>query len=108
MLETIIEPVEHLRYQGPIMGAATLVVIWILYKLSSRGLSRYLSSREDYKAETVQQFLFVWRYIWLGMAPSSGSSVSPARWPPWGSRPPFWAWCWAGRCRRRSPASPPG
>ncbi|MCC7264370.1 MAG: mechanosensitive ion channel family protein [Candidatus Latescibacteria bacterium] len=67
MLETIIEPVEHLKYQGPIMGVATLVILWILYKLSSRGLSRYLASREDYKAETIQQFLFVWRYIWLGL-----------------------------------------
>ena len=67
MLETIIEPVEHLRYQGPIMGVATLIILWILYKLSSRGLGRYLASREDYKAETIQQFLFVWRYIWLGM-----------------------------------------
>lgn len=67
MLETIIEPVEHLRYQGPIMGVATLVILWILYKLSSRGLGRYLSSRAEYKAESVQQFLFVWRYIWLGL-----------------------------------------
>lgn len=67
MLETIVEPVEHLPYQGPIMGMATLVILWILYKLSSRGLGRYLSSRGEYKAENVQQFLFIWRYIWLGL-----------------------------------------
>lgn len=66
MLETIIEPVEHLKYQGPIMGVATLVILWILYKLSSRGLSRYLSGRA-YKAESVQHFLFIWRYLWLGL-----------------------------------------
>ena len=67
MLETIIEPVERLPYQGPIMGVATLIILWVLYKLSSRGLGRYLSSRGEYKAENVQQFLFIWRYIWLGL-----------------------------------------
>jgi small-conductance mechanosensitive channel len=67
MLETIIEPVGRLPYQGPIMGVATLVILWVLYKLSSRALGRYLSSRGEYKAENVQQFLFIWRYIWLGL-----------------------------------------
>ncbi len=66
MLESIVEPVEHLPYQGPIMGVATLIILWVAYKLSSRGLSRYLSSRE-YKADNVKQFLFIWRYIWFGL-----------------------------------------
>ncbi|MBM3277009.1 MAG: mechanosensitive ion channel family protein [Candidatus Handelsmanbacteria bacterium] len=67
MLESIAEPVAYLQYQGPIMGVATLTILWVAYKLSSRGLGRYLSSRGEYKVENVQHFLFIWRYLWLGL-----------------------------------------
>ncbi len=67
MLENLVEPVQQLRYQGPIMGVATLLILWVLYKISRRTLSRYLYSKTSSKAENVQQVLFVWRYIWLGL-----------------------------------------
>ncbi|MSR83535.1 MAG: mechanosensitive ion channel family protein [Candidatus Latescibacteria bacterium] len=72
MLENITEyfadPLHQLRYEGPILGVATLLIIWVFYKLSRRALSRYLHSRPSSKSDNIQQFLFIWRYIWLGLA----------------------------------------
>lgn len=67
MLENLIEPVQQLRYQGPILGVVTLLITWVLYRISRRALSRYLYGKAASKAENVQQVLFIWRYIWLGL-----------------------------------------
>lgn len=56
---------EYLSSMGPVLGLFTLLGIWLFYQVSRRLLRRYLEQR-THKEEDVQQFLFVWRYIWLG------------------------------------------
>ena len=53
-------------YRPVIVGLLTLVVLWILYKLSTRAIRRYLRSRSQ-KPENVQRFLFFWRYLWVAV-----------------------------------------
>ena len=55
---------DYLHSEGPILGVATLVAIWLGYQISRRLLKRYLMARA-YKEENVQNFLFIWRYVWL-------------------------------------------
>jgi small-conductance mechanosensitive channel len=57
---------DYLTSEGPVLGILTLVVIWLFYHVSRRLLRRYLMKRA-YKEENVQHFLFMWRYIWLGI-----------------------------------------
>jgi small-conductance mechanosensitive channel len=55
---------NYLESEGPVLGVATLVVLWVAYKLSSKALRTYLTARA-YKEEDAQNFLFIWRYLWL-------------------------------------------
>ena len=55
---------EYLQTGGPALGVVTLVVIWLGYQLSRRALRLYMT-RRAHKQENVQQFLFIWRYLWL-------------------------------------------
>lgn len=55
---------EYLQSGGPLLGVATLVVIWLAYQISRRALRLYLIQRA-HKEENVRQFLFVWRYLWV-------------------------------------------
>ena len=55
--------------------------MWIGYKVSRRLLQRFLSGKA-YREENVQNFLFIWRYLWLivgvifGIVSFSGSLTS--------------------------------
>lgn len=80
--ELLLETVKgYLHSGGPILGVITLVLLWIGYKISRRMMKRYLSSKA-YKEENVQNFLFIWRYLWLivgvifGIASFSASLTS--------------------------------
>lgn len=55
---------NYLESAGPVLGIATLVVLWVAYKLSSKALRTYLTARA-YKEEDAHNFLFIWRYLWL-------------------------------------------
>lgn len=55
---------NYLESGGPVLGVATLAVLWVAYKLSRKGLWTFLTSR-DYKEDNVQNILFMWRYLWL-------------------------------------------
>jgi small-conductance mechanosensitive channel len=72
---------DYLSSGGPVLGILTLVLLWIGYQVSRRLLGRVLSSRA-YEDEEVQNFLFVWRYVWLiggviiGVVSFSGSLTS--------------------------------
>lgn len=55
---------NYLKSGGPVLGLATLIVLWVAYKLSRKGLRSFLLSR-GHKAESVQNVLFIWRYLWL-------------------------------------------
>ena len=50
---------------GHVLGVVTLVAIWLGYKITRRLLRRFLLTKA-YKEENVQQFLFIYRYVWLG------------------------------------------
>ena len=53
-------------YRGPVIAAATIVILLVLYKTTRYLLKGYLR-RRAYKAENVTQFLFMYRYLWLGV-----------------------------------------
>ncbi|KPJ56308.1 MAG: hypothetical protein AMS16_02635 [Planctomycetes bacterium DG_58] len=53
-------------HRGTVYAVLTLVILIIAYKLLTLLLRRYLRSRA-HKPENVQQFLLVWRYVWLGV-----------------------------------------
>ena len=81
-LKTSMETIKGYLYsEGPILGILTLVLIWIGYKISRRLLQRYLMSKA-YKEENVQNFMFIWRYLWMvsgvifGIVSFSGSLTS--------------------------------
>ncbi|MAF79704.1 hypothetical protein CL629_01345 [bacterium] len=57
---------EESIYRGAIFGALTLFIFWVLYKLSTRALRKYL--RRALKWERAQHFLLVWRYVWIVIA----------------------------------------
>jgi len=71
----------YLHSAGPFLGVGTLILLWLGYKISRRLLRRYLMARA-YKEENVQNFLFIWRYLWLitgvifGIVSFSGSLTS--------------------------------
>ena len=58
---------ESSAYRGPLVAAATILVLWIVYMLVTKVLKRHLRKRAQ-KPENVQRFLFAWRYVWLGIA----------------------------------------
>ncbi|MFH1571236.1 MAG: mechanosensitive ion channel family protein, partial [Gemmatimonadota bacterium] len=55
---------RYLEGGGPYLGIATLLLIWVFYVVTRKALRTYLN-RRAYREENVQQFLFVWRYIWM-------------------------------------------
>ncbi|MBM3262508.1 MAG: mechanosensitive ion channel family protein [candidate division Zixibacteria bacterium] len=59
-------------YRGLILGLTTVAILWILYRLTTKGVRRYLISREQQRPENVQQFLLIWRYAWLGVVVAFG------------------------------------
>ena len=52
-------------HRGVAIGALTLLVLFVVYKLITRGLRLYLR-KAAYREENVQNFLWMWRYLWLG------------------------------------------
>lgn len=54
-------------YQGLALTLGILILILVFYKLATIGLKRYIS-RKAFRQENVENFLFMWRYIWLGFA----------------------------------------
>lgn len=83
MYERILKPViEYLgRHRSPLLAVLVILGLWIAYRLITRALRRYLE-RAAHKPENVQGFLFIWRYVWLGiglifaLVSFSGSLVS--------------------------------
>ena len=58
-------------YRGLILSATTIVVLWVIYRLTTKGVKRYLTSRLP-KPDDVQQFMLVWRYGWMGLVVAFG------------------------------------
>ncbi|MBN1351801.1 mechanosensitive ion channel family protein [candidate division KSB1 bacterium] len=56
-----------LSYKSIIISVSTVIFIWISYKLTTKGLRRYLVAKA-HKTENIQNFLLIWRYVWLGVA----------------------------------------
>jgi small-conductance mechanosensitive channel len=54
-------------YRGPLLAVLTLLVIWFVYRVATRALRNYML-RGAQKPENVQNFLLVWRYVWLAVA----------------------------------------
>lgn len=55
---------ERSPYRGPLLSLITIVVLWTLYKISTRALKKY-TREHAYKEEHVRIFLKTWRYVWL-------------------------------------------
>ena len=53
-------------HRGTVVAALTLVVMLVLYRLLTLLVRRVLRAKA-HKPENVQQFLLVWRYVWLGV-----------------------------------------
>ena len=65
MIEALLSHiVDYLKSDGPAMGIAALIVMWLTYEITRRLLRRFLMAKA-YKEDSVQNFLFVYRYIWL-------------------------------------------
>ena len=56
---------QYLYSEGPALGIATLLALWLGYKITRRLVRRFLLANA-YKEENVQHFLFLYRYVWLG------------------------------------------
>jgi len=54
-------------YRTAIITVVTLLAIFAAYKLITTALKRYLAGRSA-RPDNVQRFLFVWRYVWFGVA----------------------------------------
>ncbi len=54
-------------YRGPLLALLTLLVIWFVYRVATRALRNYML-RGAQKPENVQNFLLIWRYVWLAVA----------------------------------------
>ncbi len=53
-------------YRVHIIGFLTIVILWVVYKLTTKQLRMHLL-RKAHKQENVKNFLFIWRYVWLGL-----------------------------------------
>ena len=53
-------------YRGPILAALAGIAVVVFYKITRRLLTRYFRFR-SYKAENLQNFLFVYRYVWMAV-----------------------------------------
>ena len=57
---------DYLNSGGPYLGIGTLVLLWASYVVTRKAVRAYLLHRA-YKEENVQQFLFIYRYVWLSL-----------------------------------------
>lgn len=48
-------------YRGLLMSLVTVLFLFVVYKIATKALKKYLESR-DFKRETIVTFLMVWRY----------------------------------------------
>lgn len=70
MLDRVIDGFNHLfgdktPARGIILCVVTLACVWIGYRLSKRALQRYMKA-QGAKIENQQNFLLLYRYIWMG------------------------------------------
>ena len=57
---------NYLGSGGPYLGVGTLVLLWVSYIATRKAVRAYLLHRA-YKEDNVQQFLFIYRYVWLSL-----------------------------------------
>ena len=58
---------EESVFRGPIIALLTVLTIWGVYQLCTALLKRHLR-RKAHKPENVQNFLLIWRYLWVAVA----------------------------------------
>lgn len=63
--DILIEIPKNMR--GVFISGITLVLIWAIYFFTKKALLRYFKARRS-KAEDIQNFMLMWRYIWLILA----------------------------------------
>lgn len=63
MWETVVKYFE--THSGALYAIVTLVVLFLTYKLLTRLLRRYIKAKA-HRPENVQNFLLLWRYVWMG------------------------------------------
>ena len=58
-------------YRSVALGVTTILALWITYRLATSAIRRYMQARAQ-KPDNIQQFLLIWRYIWMGAAVTFG------------------------------------
>jgi small-conductance mechanosensitive channel len=67
MIEQYIHTIgEYVDLHAPMLGFLTLIFLWVGYQISRRLVRRYLLTKA-YKEDNVQHFLFIYRYVWMGI-----------------------------------------
>ena len=49
---------------GVILSLTSIVIVWLIYRIATRGLRKYLAIRA-YKEDNARNFLLIWRYAWM-------------------------------------------
>lgn len=52
--------------RGLLLAGATILVLWVLYRLTAKALRKYMKYRA-HKPDNVQNFFLVYRYAWAGL-----------------------------------------
>lgn len=52
-------------YKGLGFAVIAVIIIWIIYKLATRPLRKYIKAKTGNQTDNYQNFFFVWRYGWL-------------------------------------------
>jgi len=56
---------EHSPYRGLTLSSLTILVMWVLYKLSTHAIKKYTTEQRAFNEEHVLFFLRTWRYAWV-------------------------------------------
>jgi small-conductance mechanosensitive channel len=68
MFEQIVERIGQFvqDHRGTTYAMLSVLVLLVAYRLATRGLRKYLKAKA-HKPENAQQFLLLWRYVWMAV-----------------------------------------
>jgi len=54
------------QYRTLAIVVTVTIIIWIIYKILTRGVKKYMLMRA-HKQDNIQNFMLMWRYVWIGI-----------------------------------------
>lgn len=54
-------------FRTPALVITTIITLWVVYKVITKAIRRYVKARA-FKPENTQNFLLLWRYLWMTMS----------------------------------------